>query len=196
MKFYYLFIMPIFWGISTIFFIGIFQQSIEGHEVVEGPENFKCAENQQGIIECEGDTQVHTSFVFRDEDGVLKCDRRATESPDKLSGNCIQGRGGGDTLTINDTHGHVYGDNGPDILTGGNGNDYLHGTNGNDKLDGKSGRDIMFGDQGDDTYTGGPGRDVIHCGPGNDILTDYSNDNLISYGGTLKNLEGVILTCR
>jgi Ca2+-binding RTX toxin-like protein len=169
-------------GIGAIFLTGIIlQQPVQGHEVVEGPEDFECQESG-GQIVCAEDTQVHAQFVFRDEDGILRCDNRATEQADTLSSNCTQGRSGGDTLTVEGAHGHEYGDNGPDILNGGAGNDYLHGTNGNDQLDGKAGRDIMFGDHGDDTYTGGPGRDIIHCGPGRDTITDFSNDILVDYG--------------
>jgi len=53
----------------------------------------------------------------------------------------------------------IYGEAGPDLLTGGRNMDYL---------DGGPGADALFGAAGDDQLSGGGGIDTFNAGPGND----------------------------
>jgi Ca2+-binding RTX toxin-like protein len=113
------------------------------------------------------------SEVFVDSNGIQRCDQRATEKADTLSGTCIQGRGANDILTATGINTHLFGDQGNDHIIGSENRDRLHGSNGNDKIDVKGGDDIIFGDRDNDKMRG-PGADLFHCGPGNDMIIDYN----------------------
>ena len=138
--------------------------NVGAHDVTQGPEDFP---PNSGHPE-----------VFVDSNGIQRCDPTATEQNDKLTGTCIQGRGGNDQLTAKWIQGigstHIFGDKGNDRIIGSQERDRLHGTNGNDQIKGNGGDDIIFGDQGNDRMIGGPGADLFHCGPGNDIIMDFN----------------------
>lgn len=149
---------------SILLLLFLLPSNVSAHDQTQGPENFPA---DSGHPE-----------VFVNLNGIQRCDPRATEQNDKLTGTCIQGRGGNDQLTANWIQGigstHIFGDNGNDRIIGSEERDRLHGTNGNDNIDGRDGDDIIFGDQGNDRMTGGPGADLFHCGPGIDRITDYN----------------------
>ncbi len=66
-------------------------------------------------------------------------------------------------------NGHLYGDEGHDVLLGGNFNDFLLGGTGNDIMIGGNGKDRVYGSDGNDILFGGGHRDEIRGGEGADI---------------------------
>jgi Ca2+-binding RTX toxin-like protein len=87
----------------------------------------------------------------------------------------VFGRGGDDTITLNEANGilpraNLYGGSGNDTLTGGSGNDQLFGQSGNDTLFGKGGADSLFGGSGNDILMGDAGDDQVFGQSGNDRM--------------------------
>ncbi len=114
-----------------------------------------------------------------------------------------------DTAMVNvtrDTHGHLNGTNGNDILIAGNGRDVLEGGAGNDILLAGANNDLLIGGSGSDILKGEAGNDtlifdsadrIIDGGTGTDTLLFESNgtinfNNIVN--GTIKNIEVLDLT--
>jgi serralysin len=64
----------------------------------------------------------------------------------------------------------IYGNSGPNSLTGTSADDSIFGYAGDDTIDGMGGTDIISGGDGNDELTGGSGRDVVIGGSGTDVL--------------------------
>ncbi len=85
----------------------------------------------------------------------------------------INGLGGNDTLTVDESYGAI---NIPITLNGGTGNDTLTGGSGNDRLDGGAGGDILNGNGGDDVLIGGVGANTLNGGAGSNWIQGLSAD--------------------
>jgi Ca2+-binding RTX toxin-like protein len=85
----------------------------------------------------------------------------------------------------------LWGNEGPNTLTGGSENDLIAGRGGNDVLSGRDGNDLVYGEDGHDTIDGGAGNDWMHGGRGNDLVrggagndfVDGRSGNDLIYGG-------------
>lgn len=100
----------------------------------------------------------------------------------------IDGLGGNDVITLNETNGALLaarldGGDGNDTLTGGSANDTLLGGADNDTLLGKGGSDLLFGGAGNDTLTGGDGDDQMFGEGGNDRLIWNPGDDTDLFEG-------------
>jgi len=92
----------------------------------------------------------------------------------------VEGRGGDDSLRIDDTNGaftntiptRIDGGPGNDTIAGGAGVESLIGGPGNDRIDGNAGNDTSDLGPGDDTFVWDPGdgSDTIEGGPGADTM--------------------------
>jgi Ca2+-binding RTX toxin-like protein len=87
----------------------------------------------------------------------------------------IFGKGGNDTITLDETNGalpgaQLFGGAGKDTITGGSGADQIFGGSGDDVLNGKGGDDSLFGGSGNDVLTGGAGTDQFFGQAGNDTM--------------------------
>jgi Ca2+-binding RTX toxin-like protein len=92
----------------------------------------------------------------------------------------LEGRGGDDSLRIDDTNGaftttiatRIDGGRGNDTIAGGAGSEALIGGPGSDRIDGNAGNDTSDLGPGDDTFVWDPGdgSDTIEGGPGTDAL--------------------------
>ena len=83
---------------------------------------------------------------------------------DDVSSVVVNGRGGADSITADDTvkvRLTLNGGSGNDVLRGGAGQDVLRGDSGNDTVTGGGGNDRLYGGSGDDTLDGGGGDDVL-----------------------------------
>jgi Ca2+-binding RTX toxin-like protein len=81
----------------------------------------------------------------------------------------------------------IFGDSGPNTLTGTGHDDEIDGKGGNDVIHSLTGNDQLFGDTGRDLMFAGPGNDFLsdnisaavnefHCGPGRDTVFADAND--------------------
>lgn len=89
----------------------------------------------------------------------------------------LDGTGGNDQLTGDDSVNRLVGLDGYDTLYGNGGDDFLYGGNGSDGLYGGAGRDVLDGGDGDDTFNGEGGADIIHCGTGDDFIIVRKNQH-------------------
>jgi len=93
-----------------------------------------------------------------------------------LGSNFVAGPDGSDTLiSIENVIGSefddvIFGDDGPNTITGLGGNDNLFGFDGADTLDGGEGHDFIRGGLGADTLIGGNGDDFLNGQDGDDIM--------------------------
>jgi Ca2+-binding RTX toxin-like protein len=77
----------------------------------------------------------------------------------------------------------VQGTNGSDDLYSGRNADAVYGYDGDDELYGNGGADTLYGGKDDDLLSGGKGGDtfVYSLGDGNDTITDYEENDKISF---------------
>ncbi|MEQ9199745.1 MAG: FecR domain-containing protein, partial [Rhodospirillales bacterium] len=90
----------------------------------------------------------------------------------------------------------IYGDSGPNTLTGGLGGDTIFGGGGGDTIFGLAGSDTLSGDAGDDTVYGGAGDDTLigGTGAGYDTYDGGAGEDWVQYssvtsGGVTVNLD-------
>lgn len=74
-----------------------------------------------------------------------------------------------------------------ETINGTRGKDSLVGTPGDDVIRGRGGADLIAAGDGNDRMSGGNGPDtfVFHAGFGNDVVTDFSRNDVISFGHEL-----------
>lgn len=113
-------------------------------------------------------------------------DEKPAIDPFNLFGSSID-----DSLSVGstlDAGGHLFGEDGSDVLVGRAKDDYLEGGSGNDKLEGNDGADWLRGMQDNDTLIGGRGNDLLEGGAGDDIYEFKSGDGL----DRIKDVDGKI----
>ena len=88
----------------------------------------------------------------------------------------IQGGGGNDTITIDQTNGSFPI---PAKINGGAGDDSISGGDEPDRIDGQGGSDTIRGGGGNDILFGGKDSDALYGGPGNDYLAGEGNNDLL-----------------
>jgi Ca2+-binding RTX toxin-like protein len=134
-----------------------------------------------GILRVVGDDALGDAFVLSlsDDEVSVVANGAPAQLFDKAEVRLIRvhGRGGDDTVTIDETNGalgervEIDGGAGNDILNGSAGAERITGGEGDDQINGNGGSDWINGAAGDDVITAGNGRDVIYGGPGNDDVT-------------------------
>jgi hypothetical protein len=94
----------------------------------------------------------------------------------------VNGDGGDDRVTLDQTR---YGSDPirlPATITGGSGNDYLVGDQGNDLIVGGDGNDTLVGRGAHDTLVGGAGNDLLFAGGGSGVLDGGAGVNFFDRG--------------
>ena len=148
-----------------------------------------------GSLTVFGDTADNTIAISRNAAGKILVNGGAVAvvggTPTVANTALIQvfGRGGNDTITLNEANGalpraNLFGGAGNDTLTGGSGGDLLFGQAGNDTLLGKGGFDFLFGGAENDTLTGGDADDQVFGEAGNDrMIWNPGDDTDLNEGG-------------
>jgi Ca2+-binding RTX toxin-like protein len=149
----------------------------------------------QGTLAVHGDAADNAITVSRDAAGNLLVNggavpiRGGTATVANTARIHVFGRGGNDTVTLDEANGalpaaNLFGGAGNDTLTGGSGNDRLFGEAGNDTVLGKAGDDLLFGGAGDDVLTAGRGNDQVFGQAGNDrMIWNPGDGSALNEGG-------------
>ncbi len=74
----------------------------------------------------------------------------------------------------------LFGDDGPNVISGLDGPDALFGRPGDDTLSGGNGSDQLFGEADDDTLIGGAGADVLDGGDGVDMASYRTSSEAVT----------------
>lgn len=151
-----------------------------------------------GVLTITGDNTDETITVSRSAAGFLKlngANMNVNGSALKVSQTTtivVDGRGGNDTLKINDTNGSMpkatlRGSSGNDVLFGSaTAGDKLDGGSGDDTLNSGAGIDEMFGKDGNDTliWTANQGSDKFEGGNDLDVVQVRGSSSGENYGVT------------
>lgn len=148
-----------------------------------------------GVLSVFGDQQNNTIDISRNAAGAILINDGAvvisggSASIANTTRIIVNGRGGDDTITMNEANGalplaHLYGNLGNDTLIGGSGHDRLFGQAGNDILLGRGGFDHLAGGAGNDTLTGGDADDQAFGQAGDDrFIWNPGDDTDLNEGG-------------
>lgn len=148
-----------------------------------------------GLLGILDDDTSDSIVISRDAAGTIRVNDGAvsiiggTPTVANTSTILVFGRGGNDTLTVDEANGALpkvamFGGSGDDLMTGGSGADFLFGQADNDTLLGKGGADVLFGGDGNDTLTGGDGDDQMFGEAGDDrMIWNPGDDSDLMEGG-------------